>query len=170
MWVKRLTDSGGNSLQCNLENGGDNQRAQLLVPADKLNMAWQFLKECKQRIPPFSTRENNFLLVTHAHPAKIYVPIAAAHHNLDLIKGLSPAINADRVWNLQTDPGTPGISISYLTPSWIASIRQFLFEHHLICDVKSRQEFSMHAPSPGRQETKSKLRQKTWPRQELPSA
>ena len=89
--AKPLTDTEGNSLQCNAENGGDNQQSQLLVPADKLNMAWWLLQEYKESISPFSMRENNFLKrVTQAHPAKIYVPTAAAHHNLDLIKGLSP--------------------------------------------------------------------------------
>ena len=44
-WPKTLTDAEGNSLQCDTENGGNNQRAQLLVPADKLNMAWQLLHE-----------------------------------------------------------------------------------------------------------------------------
>ena len=51
-WAKAWADGEGNSLQCNVENGGDNQRAQLLVPADKLNMAWRFLQEYKDSIPP----------------------------------------------------------------------------------------------------------------------
>ena len=61
--AKTLTDAEGNSLQCDVKNGGDNQQAQLLVlvPADKLNMAWQFLQEYKGSISPFSLRENNFL-------------------------------------------------------------------------------------------------------------
>ena len=55
-------------------------------------MAQQFQQEYKESISPFSISENNLLKrVTQAHPAKIYVPTAAAHHNLDLIKGLSPA-------------------------------------------------------------------------------
>ena len=90
-WAKTLTDAEGNSLQCDAENGGDNQRAQLLVPADKLNTARRLLQEYKESISPFSMRENNFMKrITQAHPAEIYVPTAAAHHNLDLIKGLSP--------------------------------------------------------------------------------
>ena len=43
--AKTLTDVEGNSLQCDIENGGDNQRAQLLVTADKLNMAQQFSQD-----------------------------------------------------------------------------------------------------------------------------
>ena len=33
---QKLADVQGNSLQSKIENGGNNQRAQLLVPADKL--------------------------------------------------------------------------------------------------------------------------------------
>ena len=92
MWARTLTNANGNSLQCNVENGGDNQRAQLLVPADKLNMSRTALIEYKESISPFSMREDNFLKrVTQAHQAEIYVPTAVAHHNLDLIKGMSPA-------------------------------------------------------------------------------
>ena len=36
MWAKPLTDVDGNS-----ENSGDNQRAQLLILPDKLNMAYR---------------------------------------------------------------------------------------------------------------------------------
>ena len=71
-WAKTLTDAEGNSLQCNVEIGGDNQQAQLLVPADNLNMARQFLQEYKESMSPFSMRENNFLKrVTQAHPTEI---------------------------------------------------------------------------------------------------
>jgi hypothetical protein len=45
-------------------------------------------------------KENNFLKrVTQAHPAKIYILMAAAHHNLELIKGSSPATNGKMHWN-----------------------------------------------------------------------
>ena len=55
-------------------------------------MAWQFLQEYKESISSFSMREKHFLKrVTQANPTKIYVPTPAAHHNLDLIKGLSLA-------------------------------------------------------------------------------
>ncbi|KAI2511594.1 hypothetical protein MHU86_2848 [Fragilaria crotonensis] len=92
MWAKTLTDADGNSLQCDAENGGDNQRAQLLVPVDKVNMARAALIAYKESISPYSMREDNFLKrITQAHPAEIYVPTEAAHHNLDLIKGMSPA-------------------------------------------------------------------------------
>ena len=56
-WAKTSTDAEGNSLQCNTENGGDNQQVQPLVPADKLNMARQYLQEYKESISPFSMRE-----------------------------------------------------------------------------------------------------------------
>ena len=46
-----LTNADGNSLQCNVKNGGDNQRAQLLVPADKLNMAWRAFFNTKEVSP-----------------------------------------------------------------------------------------------------------------------
>ena len=87
-----LSDAEGNSLQCDADNGGEYQQAQLLVPADKLNMAWWLLQEYKEIISPFSMEENNFVKrVAQAHPAKINIPMAATHHNLDLIKGLSLA-------------------------------------------------------------------------------
>jgi hypothetical protein len=91
MWAKTLIDTDGQSLQCDVENGGENQRAQLLVPAKNLTSARQALLDYKESISPFSVRETHFAeRVTQAHPAEIYVPTAAAHHNLDLIKGLSP--------------------------------------------------------------------------------
>jgi hypothetical protein len=43
-----LTHAEGKILQCDIKNGGDNQQAQLLVPAEKLNMAWWFLQEQKK--------------------------------------------------------------------------------------------------------------------------
>ena len=91
IWAKTLVDADGNSLKCDVENGGDNQRAQLLVPVHNLNKAQQALKEYKGAISPFSLRENNFIeRINQAHPEEIYVPTAAAHHNLNLIKDLSP--------------------------------------------------------------------------------
>jgi hypothetical protein len=87
-----LTEADGNSLQRDVQNSGNNQRAQLLFPTDKLNMALEALLEYKDNISLFSMRENNFLKSdTQAHPAEIYVLMAAAHHSLDLIKGLSPS-------------------------------------------------------------------------------
>ena len=88
----------------------------------------------------------------------------------------------------------PGISISYLSPTWITSVWHYLFQyniaisltdkimttlcvmwyeprphvppdHHFIQHVTSRQEFCMHATRPIQ-----KLWQKTWPRLEPPSA
>ena len=43
-------------------------------------------------------------------------------------------------------------------------------DHNTIGYVTSRWELSMHASSPGHQETKSTTPKKTWPRQNLPSA
>lgn len=86
MWAKTLTDEEGNSLKCDAENGADNQRAQLLVPADKLNLARRALLEYKESISLFSMREDNFLkCITQNHPGEICIPTAAAHHILDLI-------------------------------------------------------------------------------------
>ena len=46
-WAKTLTDAEGNCLQCNAENGGDNQQAPQLGPANKVNMVRWLLQECK---------------------------------------------------------------------------------------------------------------------------
>jgi hypothetical protein len=91
MWAKTLIDNDGHSLKCDAENGGNNQRAQLLVPVHNLNKARKALLEYKESRSPFSVREHQFTeRISQAHPAEIYVPTAAAHQNLDLIKGLSP--------------------------------------------------------------------------------
>ena len=59
---------------------------------DKVNMARAALIEYKESISPYSMREDNFMKrITQAHQVEIYVPTEAAHHNLDLIKGMSPA-------------------------------------------------------------------------------
>jgi hypothetical protein len=87
LWAKTLLNNEGNSLRCDAENGGDNQRTHLLVPAENLNRARQALAIYKESISPFSLRENHFAeRIAQAHPAEIYVPTAAANHNLDLIK------------------------------------------------------------------------------------
>ena len=50
-------------------------------------MPWRALLEYKASISPFSIRQSNFLKrVTQAHPAKLYIPMAVAHLNLDIIK------------------------------------------------------------------------------------
>jgi hypothetical protein len=119
LWAKTLIDENGNSLKCDAENGGDNQRAQLLVPVSNLNMARQALLEYKESIAPFSMRENTFVeRITQAHPAEIYVPTEAAYHNLDLIKGLSPTtawVNAPA--SLKQPPNLPSPTTTYRPPN-----------------------------------------------------
>jgi hypothetical protein len=39
MWAKTIIDNDGNSLKCDVENGGDNQRDHLRVPVHNLNRA-----------------------------------------------------------------------------------------------------------------------------------
>lgn len=119
LWAKTLIDEEGNSLKCDVENGGDNQRAQLLVPVSNLNMARKALIDYKESIAPYSMRENKFVeRVTQAHPAEIYVPTEAAHHNLDLIKGLSPTtawVNAPA--SLKQPPHQPSPTANYRPPN-----------------------------------------------------
>ena len=61
MWAKTLIEKDGNNLKCDAENGGDNQRARLLVPANKLYVARQAIIAYKESVSPFSVRENNFM-------------------------------------------------------------------------------------------------------------
>jgi hypothetical protein len=118
MWAKTLLDNDGNSLKCDVENGGDNQRAQLLVPVHNLNRARQALLDYKESISPFSVRENHFTeRVTQAHPEEIYVPTAAAHHNLDLIKGLSPTTTWANAPASIRQPPTTATSPTYRPPT-----------------------------------------------------
>ena len=89
-WAKALTDLKGNNLKCDVENGGSNLRAQMLVPLEHYGLAKKALEEYKECVSPFSQRESNFTnRVIQAHPLEIYVPTVAAHKNLDLIKNLS---------------------------------------------------------------------------------
>jgi hypothetical protein len=123
LWAKTLLDEEGNSLRCDAENGLDNQRAHLLVPTENLNRARQALAIYKESISSFSLRENHFAeRIAQAHPAEIYVPTAAANHNLDLIKGLIATTTWENappsIWQPpnNTSP-TPNISTSkYGTP------------------------------------------------------
>jgi rubrerythrin len=119
IWAKKLIDADGHILKCeDVENGGDNQRAQLLVPVDKLNMARQALVEYKESISPFTMRENNFRKrIAQAHPAEIYVPTAAAHHTLDFIKGLSPITTWVNAPASIRQPPQPSTTVNYRSPN-----------------------------------------------------
>jgi hypothetical protein len=70
IWAKMLVDEGGNSLQCDVENGGTNQRAQLLVPFKNLNKSQTALKEYKEAISPFNLRENSFTEKNQPGPSR----------------------------------------------------------------------------------------------------
>ena len=92
-WVTNLKDTKGNSLKCDAENGGDNRRAQLLVPLEHLVQVRQALAKYKESVSPFSHRENNFsALVSQLQTQEEqYTPTHAANHNLTLIKNLCPS-------------------------------------------------------------------------------
>ncbi|KAI2512438.1 hypothetical protein MHU86_1891 [Fragilaria crotonensis] len=82
-------------------------------------MARKALIDYKESIAPYSMRENKFVeRVTQAHPAEIYVPTEAAHHNLDLIKGLSPTtawVNAPA--SLKQPPHQSSPTTNYRPPN-----------------------------------------------------
>ena len=91
-WAKTLTHAEGKILQCDIKNGGDNQQAQLLVPAEKLNMAWWFLQEQK-KVSSCSVWERT---TSWKESHKLIPPWSTSQlwwhiTNLDLIKGVSPA-------------------------------------------------------------------------------
>ena len=96
-WATNLKDTKGNSLKCDAENGGDNRRAQLLVPLEHLVQVRQELAKYKESVSPFSHRENNFsALVSQSQTEEEqYTPTHAANHNLTLIKNLS----SSNIWD-----------------------------------------------------------------------
>jgi hypothetical protein len=51
MWAKTLINEDGNGLQCNAENGGENQRAQLLFQAEKMDMVRKALLDYREVSP-----------------------------------------------------------------------------------------------------------------------
>jgi hypothetical protein len=87
-WATTLTDSQGNHLQCDADNGGDTKRAQILVPAEHLESVKQHLRAYKERISTFTQREADFtsMIQEASPPEAIYVPTAAVHSNLTLIQ------------------------------------------------------------------------------------
>ena len=51
-WAESLTDVRGKSLQCDVENGGNNRAVLLLVPKENMPMATRALRAYNERIPP----------------------------------------------------------------------------------------------------------------------
>jgi hypothetical protein len=87
-WATSLTNSQGNHLQCDADNGGDTKRAQLLVPAGHMETVELQFRDYKERISSFTQREAYFTNMIHeASPLEaIYVPTAAVHSNLTFIQ------------------------------------------------------------------------------------
>ncbi|KAI2499330.1 hypothetical protein MHU86_15174 [Fragilaria crotonensis] len=127
LWAKTLLDEEGNSLRCDAENGGDNQRAHLLVPVENLNRARQALAIYKESISPFSLRENHFAeRIAQAHPAEIYVPTAAANHNLNLIKGLSTTTTWENAPpSIRQPPNNTSPTPTYRPPSMESQTKRY---------------------------------------------
>ena len=114
-WATTLKDPKGNSLKCDAENGGDNRRAQILVPLENLEQARKALDKYKESVSPFSHRENNFsALVSQSQTEEDqYIPTPAVHHNLALIKKLSPS----NIWDNSTTAARPPNASTYKPPS-----------------------------------------------------
>ena len=90
-WAASLTDDRGKSLQCDVENGGNNRAVLLLIPKENMPIAIRELRAYKERISPFNQRETDFSeRVNLAHPEAIYVPTPTAQNNLTFLQSLSP--------------------------------------------------------------------------------
>lgn len=100
-WANSLQDSHGNSLQCDIENGGKDRRAYLLVPLEKLPQAklslQNYFHALGQTSPlsPFPTQTQK-----QDRPREIYIPTPAVQANLLLIQQLTSA----QIW--QQAPAT----------------------------------------------------------------
>jgi hypothetical protein len=112
-WATNLQDEKGNHLKCDAENGGDNRKAQLLVPLSHLELAKKALEAYKERVSPFSQRENIFsnLVSQSQSQEEQYIPTPAANNNLTRIKKLCPT----KTWD--TSSQTRPTNSTYQPPS-----------------------------------------------------
>ncbi len=87
-WATSLTDTNGNSLQCDADNGGETKRLQILVPSEHMETVKQNFREYKESISLFTKREVDFTSTIQeaSPPEAIYVPTAAVHSNSTLIQ------------------------------------------------------------------------------------
>lgn len=121
-WAKTLTDENGNDLKCKVENGGDNRRQvhssyKRKMPHD-LGKSASTTKEW--RCPILVWENPNTVHKSHGLIQKArysYELIAAAHHNLEIQKGLSSIKVRSNVPSSVRQPPTNSQQSHYRRPA-----------------------------------------------------
>jgi phosphopantetheinyl transferase (holo-ACP synthase) len=89
-WANGLQSEEGKSFQCDVENGGKDRKAYLLVPAQRLSKVQPMLQKYLT-----SLRNNTQIQSNNGsyndRPAEIYVPTASVQRNVDFLRSMSSA-------------------------------------------------------------------------------
>jgi hypothetical protein len=90
-WAENLKDDKGQSMQCDVENGGRDRNAYMLAPKKFENKVKSELKAYRERIRPFKQREEQFhaSLQQPGRPNSIYVPTQSAISNIAFLQSFT---------------------------------------------------------------------------------
>ena len=110
-WINTLRLENGNPMQCDVENGGPDKRAYILVPTQFLGQAKAALEQYRIQLRQGGgANASNYRYTnpdglhedrnTHTRPTEIYVPTVAVLKNLQRMKNLS----STEIW--QSAPST----------------------------------------------------------------
>ena len=117
-WATSLKDDQGNNLQCDAENGGSSRKAQLLVPAEHLELAKQQFQIYRECVSTFNKREAEFTnLIQETYPQAIYVPTRALHENLAFIQKRSAYTVWEQAPSAVRCATNPKVSPGYRPPT-----------------------------------------------------
>ena len=109
-WVTTLRAEDGRPLQCDVENGGTDRRAYLLVPTQHLSQAKIALEQYRSHLRQAGNQGNNHrytrpgedaatLPESQPRPTEIYVPTASVLKNLQRMQNLTSA----EIWQAAPD-------------------------------------------------------------------
>ena len=109
-WADSLQDENGNQMQADVENGGRDKNAYLLVPARNADAGKQAVQEYRERVRPFKQRQARFQasIAPRDQPNAIYIPTQAAIANIEFLRAFT---NSAAHWkkapnSVKVAPGT----------------------------------------------------------------
>jgi hypothetical protein len=99
-WISTLRLQNGNPMQCDVENGGQDKRAYILVPTTSIEQVKTALTQYRNQLQQAGAQHSPNYRYTnndssaeagynHTRPTEIYVPTAAVLKNLQRMKNLS---------------------------------------------------------------------------------
>ena len=92
-WAEGLYDAKGNSMQCDVENGGKDRNAYLLTPRHHSEAVKAAYRAYRERVHPFKQREERFHagLEEAGTPTSIYVPTQSVRANISFLQSCTSA-------------------------------------------------------------------------------